>query len=372
MDASSTTNGNTASATLGDDARHRRLERRRPDAAGALGLGQPARRLLRHHRRRQHVGDVVVAGAEHVRQRARPAPPTPGISILGGFITIGSVTSTATATSDGTTGKVTGSTQVQNMDIAGEQVTVDANGISAAGQSTPTVRSPSRPSTRTSSQLGISIVAHQSHRHGQRPVGQPDARRAQDQHRPQDARLAGQHVRRAPAGVAHLAAPRRAAQRPAAHPRPGHRAGELDGLPVLRRRQQRQLRRGAAPRSTPRRRRPCRAPTSPATRAARRASPAPRAPAARFAGRHLGSHSPTGSTSTSGSPTSTASAPTSSVDRAGLQGDRGGAGPAGPAGRRRARLRLQARRGRRRGAGHLVRRRRPAHGALHRQRRRPR
>ena len=42
-----------------------------------------------------------------------------GISILGGFITIGSVTSTATATSDGTTGKVTGSTAVQNMDIAG-------------------------------------------------------------------------------------------------------------------------------------------------------------------------------------------------------------------------------------------------------------
>ena len=47
----------------------RRLERRRPDAAGALELGQPARRFLRHHRHRQHVGDVVVAGAQHDGQR---------------------------------------------------------------------------------------------------------------------------------------------------------------------------------------------------------------------------------------------------------------------------------------------------------------
>src|SRR5271170_4927824 len=60
-----------------------------------------------------------------------------GISILAGFITIGSVTSTATADSDGTTGKLTGSTVVQNVDIAGEQVTVDSSGIAAAGQSTP-------------------------------------------------------------------------------------------------------------------------------------------------------------------------------------------------------------------------------------------
>ena len=37
-----------------------------------------------------------------------------GVSMLGGFISIGTVTSTATATSDGTTGKLTGSTQVQN------------------------------------------------------------------------------------------------------------------------------------------------------------------------------------------------------------------------------------------------------------------
>ena len=57
--------------------------------------------------------------------------------MLGGLITIGAVTSTATASSDGTTGKLTGSTQMQNMSIAGEQVTVNANGMQADGQSTP-------------------------------------------------------------------------------------------------------------------------------------------------------------------------------------------------------------------------------------------
>ncbi len=79
-----------------------------------------------------------------------------GISILGGFITIGSVTSTATATSDGTTGKLTGSTSVQNMDIAGEQVTVDANGIAAEGQSAPLALPVSSINTLLG-ELGISM-----------------------------------------------------------------------------------------------------------------------------------------------------------------------------------------------------------------------
>jgi hypothetical protein len=51
--------------------------------------------------------------------------------MLGGFISIGSITSTADASSDGTTGKVTGSTQVQNVSIAGEQVSITADGIQA-------------------------------------------------------------------------------------------------------------------------------------------------------------------------------------------------------------------------------------------------
>jgi hypothetical protein len=51
--------------------------------------------------------------------------------MLGGFISIGTITSTATASSDGTTAKVTGSTQVQNVSIAGEQISITANGIQA-------------------------------------------------------------------------------------------------------------------------------------------------------------------------------------------------------------------------------------------------
>ena len=54
--------------------------------------------------------------------------------MLGGFISIGSITSTATATSDGTTGKVTGSTQVQNVSIAGEPISITANGIQALNE----------------------------------------------------------------------------------------------------------------------------------------------------------------------------------------------------------------------------------------------
>ena len=166
-----------------------------------------------------------------------------GISILGGFITIGSITSTANATSDGTTGKVTGSTLVQNMDIAGEQVTVDADGISAAGKNSP-LSLPIASVNKLLNELGISIAVTNADGQGQRPLGQPDARRPQDHHRPQDARRRGEPVRLAPARQAHLAAPGRAARRPAADPGPGHGAGELDRLPRLRGRQQRQHRGG--------------------------------------------------------------------------------------------------------------------------------
>ena len=136
MDASSTTNGNTASATLGDDAADGRLR------TGPTRRAAPRARATRSPARRP---SSASATCRRPRRRWRPSTSANaqasatdmGISILGGFITIGSVTSTATATSDGTTGKVTGSTAVQNMDIAGEQVTVDANGIAAAGQSAP-------------------------------------------------------------------------------------------------------------------------------------------------------------------------------------------------------------------------------------------
>ncbi len=155
MDASSTTNGNTASATLGDDAATAGSNGADPTLQAPSGSGNP----LAGSSAIFGIGDMSATSsslAPSTSANAQSSATDTGISILGGFITIGSVTSTATATSDGTTGKVTGSTEVQNMDIAGEQVTVDANGISAAGQSTP---APLPISTLNSdlSDLGISL-----------------------------------------------------------------------------------------------------------------------------------------------------------------------------------------------------------------------
>lgn len=135
MDAVSTTNGNTASATLGNDAATAGSNGANPTQQAPSGSGNPI------------AGSSAIIGiggmsatsssqAPSTSANALASATDSGVSILGGFITIGSVTSTASATSDGSTGKLTGSTAVQNMDIAGEQVTVDANGIAAAGQST--------------------------------------------------------------------------------------------------------------------------------------------------------------------------------------------------------------------------------------------
>jgi hypothetical protein len=155
MDATSTTNGNTASATLGDDAATAGANGADPTQQAPSGSGNPL------------AGSSLIIGIGNMSATSSSLAPAAsansqasatdaGISILGGFITIGSVTSTATATSDGTTGKVTGTTQVQNMDILGQQVSVDANGISAAGQSTPAAI-PLSTLNADLSQLGISI-----------------------------------------------------------------------------------------------------------------------------------------------------------------------------------------------------------------------
>jgi hypothetical protein len=155
MDASSTSNGNTASATIGDDASTAGANGADPTQQAPSGSGNPL------------AGSSVIIGIGNMSATSSSLAPSTsanssasatdsGISILGGFITIGSVTSTATATSDGTTGKVTGTTQVANLAILGEPVSVDANGIAAAGQSTP---SPLPISTLNSdlSKLGISL-----------------------------------------------------------------------------------------------------------------------------------------------------------------------------------------------------------------------
>ena len=136
MDTQSTANGNTASATLGDDA-----------PTGGSSGSTPTHRHLPGRATRSPHPPLSSAWAPCRPPRPSPAPSTAatadatatdsGVSLLGGFITIGSVTSTATASSDGTTGKLTGSTQIQNMAIAGVPVTVNANGITADGSAAP-------------------------------------------------------------------------------------------------------------------------------------------------------------------------------------------------------------------------------------------
>jgi hypothetical protein len=157
MDAASSANGNIASSTLGDDAPEAGANGADPSGVAPSGSGNPA------------AGTSAIVGIAGMSATSASSTPSTtangeasatdsGISILGGLINIGSVTSTATAVSDGTNGKLTGSTVVQNMSIAGEAVTVDANGISAAGQGVPSAIPMSTINTLLS-QLGITVSA---------------------------------------------------------------------------------------------------------------------------------------------------------------------------------------------------------------------
>jgi hypothetical protein len=156
MDASSTASGNTASATLGDDNPTAGSSSTDPSITAPAGSGNP------------FAADSSLIGigalsatstsqAPSVTATAEASATDTGISILGGFINIGSVTSTATAASNGTTGTLTGSTEVQNMTIAGVPVTVDANGIEADGQAAP-LSLPISSINTLLNELGISIA----------------------------------------------------------------------------------------------------------------------------------------------------------------------------------------------------------------------
>jgi hypothetical protein len=155
MDATSGASGNTATATLGTDAA----------AAGssapsgsvpASGSGNPlaASSIL-----------VGVAGMSSTSTSsttntsaiASATATDTGISILGGFIQIGAVTSTATAHSDGNVGGVSGSTAVAAATIAGEPVAITANGIQAPGRS-PALALPISAIDSLLSQLGIVVA----------------------------------------------------------------------------------------------------------------------------------------------------------------------------------------------------------------------
>ena len=148
MEPSSTTNGNTATATLGDDAATAGSNGGDPTLQAPSGSGNPLagssaiigvggmsatssslgpQHLGQRPGQRDRLGDLHPRWLHHHRQRHLDR--------------------------DGHLGRHDGEGQridrVQNMDIAGEAVTVDANGISAAGQSTP-LPCRSRPSTRCS------------------------------------------------------------------------------------------------------------------------------------------------------------------------------------------------------------------------------
>jgi hypothetical protein len=162
MDATSTTNGNTATSTIGNDSPTAGSQSTTtttpglPDVSGLTGVlggllgsagsgssgttptstGNP----LGASSSIIGVGfssGTSTSGASGASAVASATATDGGISILGGLITIGSVTSTATASSDGTTGTVTGSTVTNNVSIAGEAVTIDSSGIHADGESTP-------------------------------------------------------------------------------------------------------------------------------------------------------------------------------------------------------------------------------------------
>ena len=132
------------------------VERRRPDAQAPVGLGQPARRLVRPRRRRHHVGHLVVVGAQHDgRRRHGHARPTAASPCSAASSPSARVTSTATATSDGTTGKVTGSTRGSEHDHrrrAGHRST--PTGSQAAGKATPLAAAHLDAQHRCSSELG--------------------------------------------------------------------------------------------------------------------------------------------------------------------------------------------------------------------------
>ena len=261
MDASSTTNGNTASATLGDDAATAGSNGGDPTQQAPSGSGNPLagssaifgigdmsatssspapqhvgqragqrhrhRRL--HPRRLHHHRERHVDGDRHLGRR-RPA-------------------------------RSRVDRRCRTWTSPASRSTVDANGITAAG------REHAGAAPDLDAQLGprASSASRSSVTNATDKVSGPSASRTLDGLKISiDLKTlddAGQQVDVAAAGVRHVAAPRGRARRPAAHPRPGHRAGELDGVAVLRGRQQRQLGRAAGGLDAVDARRPCPAPT---------------------------------------------------------------------------------------------------------------
>jgi hypothetical protein len=136
MDALSSSNGNNATATIGNDAATAGSSGGDATQLAPSGTGNP----LAGSSSLVGIGAMSATSSSQAPSSTATAEATAtvgGISMLGGFISIGSITTTATATSDGTTGKVTGSTQVQNVSIAGEPISITSNGIQVLTEQGP-------------------------------------------------------------------------------------------------------------------------------------------------------------------------------------------------------------------------------------------
>jgi hypothetical protein len=81
-----------------------------------------------------------------------------GVSLAAGVVTVESVVSHATATTDGRQPTASGSTVVTGLRVAGVPVTVDDHGVSVDGTTTPSDPTPARTVNSALSQLNMRIV----------------------------------------------------------------------------------------------------------------------------------------------------------------------------------------------------------------------
>jgi hypothetical protein len=88
------------------------------------------------------------------------------ISLVGGVVTIGSVTSTAKGTTDGRKATATGSTLVNDVKIAGVPVTIDERGVTVNGNNAPLNKAASDAVNAAVSAAGMTVAISQ-------PSGKP-------------------------------------------------------------------------------------------------------------------------------------------------------------------------------------------------------
>ena len=120
MEASSTSAASTASSALGATG-----------GSSSLPAGMVSA---------QSVGSTAQSTVDNAGQAvAQATSSVHGVSIIGGLITIGQVTSTASSASDGNQATVQGTSTVAQVTVADQAVTVDSSGVHASGTAPATV-----------------------------------------------------------------------------------------------------------------------------------------------------------------------------------------------------------------------------------------